>query len=64
MAVHMFWEEPVGDSAAVEWTTPNGEVQSCTVDLSNVFDPQKPGRLSFEILQSDVRVTFHVIDEE
>ena len=58
LAVHMYFEQPVGDSAEVTWVEPTGVRRRKIVNLAGVYDKRKAGRLTFEIRKEDVRATF------
>jgi hypothetical protein len=57
-AVHMYFEASIGETAEVTWVEPNGEKKQITVSLIGIYDPQIPGRLSFEIGTTNVIVKF------
>ncbi len=58
IAVHMFFEPDIGDSAEVTWVEPGGVVRTQTVALAGVYDKKKAGRLTFEIGPTNVAVNF------
>jgi len=62
LAVHMYFEPPVGETAAVRWTEPDGKEKKSTVRLGSGFSRGKAGQLTFEMRTNGVVASFLEFD--
>lgn len=61
---YLGWIKAVGTKAMVRWRDGQKTPRMATADFSLVYDPTKPGILSFAIAGTNVTVTFTQIDRK